>query len=504
MTEAISSLYAEIGFKVKEDGLQEFSKRIATLQGQLSSLSKTMKEISGIKFPKVSSGSLEKLNIQNIRANVSVARENRLREQFEYRKEKDKLRERKKEEQDKKRDRARFERNLKRAADTFLKGVAGAATFATTAFNSAWNISRGAAASSMSYSNYKLTTGDIPENLQRFQALAAATGAMGRNDVLSQLQGLSQNWAQLVQDQGNVYALKMLGLGAHQNPTEMAEAIMGALQRYKGSPALMTSLLSQLGLNASGWMRMANATPEQQQRAEQLQGLMLTPSEINALNDLYRDFSSLDDAVVSLKDKFGAAFSEVDPKLIKEMLDALSSEEAQRAIKATATALDGLARGIEFVTKGLYNTFSWLSEKTTEITTKNYKKGMDWITKKAEKYGLAKSILFFPFAPEIIGSFLDDNKNYEKKLADYGKIKNTLSELNEQRLTGFDFSKSTYLDNGLFNKFGGNGFSNKQFNNYNSISPTFNVNSKEDAKWIYDEITNRTSSSFGDVIEQGI
>lgn len=492
----ISNLYAEIGFKVNESGLQEFTKRLASLKKEIDGIAQSLSGIQALKInistPKIKT-EFEKLANQNIRTQLAVRRENRLERAFQYRQQQDKERKEEKREKDRERNQKRFERNFNKTTDNFVKGFLAAAALSAVALRAGFGVIGKSASGSMSYKNYELLTGDAISNIQSWRALAAATGAGNANQIMGQIVGLKQNWANIVRNEGNVNDLKLLGIKAYQNPTEMGQAILKTIQGGNVDPSVIATSLRNLGLDDAGWFRMARATTSQIEMAQRLKELMPTDGQIESLNELYRDFSSLNDVIVSLKDKFATAFLEVDPNLIKELLNILSSEETQRAIKATAIALDGLASAITTTAGVLYNSASWIAEKITDLTTKKYKKGMDWISKNAGTGGikgnLANVLLFTPFGPELLGSFLDDGtQGSEEQLNRYGskirKLETAESLRNIDRIAVGGFGGS--MRENQFND-------NKTVNNYVTVGSIGEAQEFVSGKSTF-------SNAFGDVM----
>ena len=346
----ISNLYAEIGFKVNESGLQEFTKRLASLKKEIDGIAQSLTGIQSLKInissPKIKT-EFEKLANQNIRTQLAVRREDRLERAFQYRQQQDKERKEEKREKDKERSSKRLERSILKGSRDFVHGVWAAGSVILTALKKGFEITNQSAAASMAYKNYELLTGDAISNIQGWRALAAATGAGNANQIMGQIVGLKQNWANIVRNEGNVNDLKLLGIKAYQNPTEMGQAILRTIQEGNVDPAVIATSLRNLGLDDAGWFRMARATTEQVEMAQKLKALMPTDAQIENMNEWYRDLSSLRDVTGSLKDKFTNAFIGADPEKIKRFVDLLSSEEMIKSVEIIANGLSGLANILE-------------------------------------------------------------------------------------------------------------------------------------------------------------
>ena len=292
----ISNLYAEIGFKVNESGLQEFTERLTSLKKEIDKVAESLKGIESLKInipePKVvekiqklsnknlikevsvvkddsfkketkkqqnrdirEKERLQKLDNQTKRTENSIKRENRLRDIFEYKKQQDAEKKEEKREKEKQRETKRHEKfmgGIFRGLGSTMLSVGGTIA-ALTKFG--FSQAEEAAIRSNVYKNYEVLTGDKSFDLQELSSLAVATGgasgATALNELSGQLLNLKRNWSQLVRDEWNAKELKLLGLRGHQSPAEMAKSILNVIKDAKVDPGIIAESLTNLGLNAS-------------------------------------------------------------------------------------------------------------------------------------------------------------------------------------------------------------------------------------------------------------
>jgi len=497
----ISNLYAEIGFKVNESGLQEFTKRLASLKKEIDGIAGSLKGIESLKInisaPKFK-GELEKLANQNIRTQIAIRREDRLERAFQYRQKKDAERSEEKREKEKDRNAKRFERSFLKGTREFTHGVWAVGSFVLALMKKGFGVTNQSAASSMAYKNYSLLTGDALSNLQGWRALAAATGAGDANSIIGQLQGLKQNWSNIVRNEGNVNDLKLLGIAAHQNPTDMAAAILRTIREANVDPAVVATSLRNLGLDDAGFFRMARATPEQLEMASKLKSFMPTESQIDLMNEWYRGLSSLKDVTVSLKDRFSVAFINSDPEKMKRWIDLLSSDEIVKAVEIIAQGLSGLAKVIE-------KSFGWAidlgksaaSYRADIASRESQLSGFDKFWRGAHNWTLGLVGMDDEELRSITKAQRDISIERQMKLNEINKSRerNLLQLQTAESLRNIERIATPGMI-GMGNR--NNQFNdNKVFNNYVNVGSVEEANNFINKQSVY-------SNPFGDVMVQGV
>ena len=335
--EAISKLYAEIGFKVDKTGLTEFSNLLSDVQKQIQSFSKNIKEIPGLDI-KSSGGALQASRREEVR-----------KEREEKRKQKEKERENK-----------RFEKSLKRINDQLVKGLGALFVFALSAAKKLVGAGIDGSAVAMGMRDFSLITGGNIEDLMQWTSLGSAVGG-NAEQVKKMMQGLSARAAQLRLGQGGAAdTFKMLGLAGITDPDKMMGELLGAIRGHTVDEAVMSELLSALGLDPALTKKMAYATDKQLERAELLYKLTPTQQEVMRATLFREDITSLSDAVNSFKIKLASAFNEVDPEFINNILKTLENPEFKEALEA-------FAKLIVSAFKGLMAGLKWLYDKGGEL-----------------------------------------------------------------------------------------------------------------------------------------
>lgn len=335
--EAISKLYAEIGFKVNEEGLTEFSNLLSDVQEQIQSFSKNIKEIPGLDI-KSSGGALQ-----------ASRREDARKEREEKRKQKEKERENK-----------RFERSLERISNQLVKGLGGLFLFAFGAAKKLVGAAADGSTIAMGMKDFSLITGGNIEDLMQWTSLGSAVGG-NSEQVKKMMQNLSSKAAQLKLGQGGAAdTFRMLGLAGITDPNQMMGELLGAIRGHTVDEAVMSELLSALGLDPALTKKMAYATDKQLERAELLYKLTPTQAEVIKATYFREDITSLYDALDSFKVKLASAFNEIDPEFINGILKTLENPEFNEALR-------GFAKLIIGVYKGLMAALKWLYEKGGEL-----------------------------------------------------------------------------------------------------------------------------------------
>jgi len=330
--EAISKLYAEIGFKVDKKGLTEFSNLLSDIQEQIQSFSKNIKEIPGLDI-KSSSVALR-----------ASKREDARKEREEKRKQKEKERENK-----------RFERSLERISNQLVKGLGGLFVFALSAAKKLVGSAADGSAIAMGMKDFSLVTGGNIEDLMQWTSLGSAVGG-NAEQVKKMMQGLSSRAAQLRLGQGGAAdTFKMLGLAGITEPSQMMGELLGAIRGHTVDEAVMSELLSALGLDPALTKKMAYATDKQLERAELLYKLTPEQSEVMKAVLFREDITSITNALESAKVKLAAAFNEVDPDFINNILKSLDDPEFKEALQAFATLIVGAVKGIANAVKLVYD-----------------------------------------------------------------------------------------------------------------------------------------------------
>lgn len=316
MTEAISSLYAEIGFKVNESGLTEFVSKLNEVKDAIKSISSDLNSLNALKFPKI--------NINSGMTKEEMAKEEALKK-------------RRKQALDE--ERRREDINKK-----FLAGLSSAFAMAFYQLKKAIFQPLQSAADARIATDFSVLTGDTMGQLQHWYALAASTGVkMSRSEMAASLKKVADQYWDLVRG-GNteaVQAYHFLGVNAAQSPDEMMKSLW---KRYRelqtdDQKRLFLNTAGKIGLPSEALYRMFGADWKQLRRADLLKSMALDESDLSSINRMSNDFVALSEGVRTLRDEFSAGFSQETPKAIREMLETLADNELRMHIRAFGEAV---------------------------------------------------------------------------------------------------------------------------------------------------------------------
>lgn len=404
MSDAISKLYAEIGFKVNQDGLKEVKNLLTSFAKQMNSLNKATKEAAkqyGIFSKEKNKQALadEKLAIKQARTE-EVRTRSRIKVRNQEFKEEMALKkaesaaEAKREREKDRTARANERRREKESRENrkFLRGVASTVsdtlgTALRTARNVALAMSRvlGVAINeslnrSISTRDFMLSTGanlgDIQSVMQRFANIGES---VNQETVMGDLIKLSQSMADVAMGRGNADAYKLLG-------TSIRRGDIGGMVRGIGMAGqgidndFFLKLLNDMGL-PSYWLSFFKAQGSDRQLSNFItgEGNQQIIQARTALSDLTLSFKNLADwltatlspTIIEISESFikwnegmssylqsggSEELSRVLKKLaddIKTFLTQVTPDQIYSAAKAFLGALHYLASGIISVARAL-------------------------------------------------------------------------------------------------------------------------------------------------------
>jgi hypothetical protein len=369
MTEAISSLYAEIGFKVDDTGLKEFNAQMVELKDTIDEISSKLKGLPELKsFPQLrviqelketqelnipKTDSLSQLKINEGKLQIARDRENRLRETFEERKkrnaqrdeerkERQKKREAAEQERKRKRERAEAERKKRATNRAFLKGLTTVMTGVSAFMTKTLGLTYERSTSAKTYRDFTAFTGDTAAALQKWEALSAVTGAgMSREAIAGALESVRQGYNELVKgNESFAQSLKFLGIQHSGSPDELMEQMRARWRTLESDEQRrqFLSFASDFGFSPGSLARMFSATSEQLKEAREMQSRMLSPDGIKALDDFYTDIGNINKELENLEDRMSKAFADTTKKSREETKETLRSEFAQAIFDAFGVA----------------------------------------------------------------------------------------------------------------------------------------------------------------------
>lgn len=377
MTSPISSLYAEIGFKVKDDELKEFVSKLNELNNVVKSIKSNLTSLNSLNLPKLDiSGSLQQSSA--IKAEENAKAKKRKQESIE--------------------DDKRRERTNKK----FLVGLGAVLTAATGYMKKSFSFLPESASGAKIATDFSRLTGDDIKSLQYWTALSAATGTgLSRDDMANQLIAIREKYNELIRGGGDASAYHFLGITADQSTDEMLKNMRNVFRGLETEyqKQQFASAASKIGLNPAAYMRMFGATQEQEKRALELQSRMLSSEGISQLDKLYTKFDELGTEANTLKDKFSKGFSDIDFNGINVLLKSMGEKGKEISIGERAEAW-GEATGIisgsaVLFGKGLLEALESPGlaiaetqnafEKGIQIDKDYYDSGLDWVKKMSKE-----------------------------------------------------------------------------------------------------------------------
>lgn len=380
MTDAISSLYAEIGFKVNEEGLTEFT-------SHLEELTKAIKNI------KTELGSLNIPNL-NLKNNVQLSNEKELENA------KIKTRRRESIEDDKRRDKT----NKK-----FLAGLSQTLALALKGINFSIGQSKISAENAKIVKDFTTLTGDAAKQLNYWSSLSAVTGAnLSRTDLAQNLIATREKFNELLLGGGDASAYHFLGLKADQSPSQMLSSMMqkySQLSSGEQRKVFLSRASNITGIDAGALSRMFGASAEKVQEAQRLSAERIGEIDLKKIDDLNTAFSKLREETDILREHFSVGFSEVFSKALKVIQDEASKKETKDRAGAYGQAFGYLTSAGVIIGKALLDV---IEAPGTAIA---------WFQKTAEDYSTEAKRFYYmnPVGAGIISAYnsIDKMRPYD-------------------------------------------------------------------------------------------
>lgn len=273
MSDAISKLYAEIGFKVNQDGLKEVKNLLTSFAKQMNSLNKATKEAA--KQYGVFSKNQAKQELHNARLATEASRKAvqdkriQIMQTRELQRQEDRAkREKEKEERQAAKELARQERQQQREADRAAKEqrkrlkdtLNNFRSFAVGLRNTfLWLAGIGGTAvgagmyqslgRSIQTRDFLLKTNVALTDLQKVVGGFAGIGSsMSQQQIMSDILGVSQNIQDIALGQGNLAPYKLLSLAAKRNDVMGVISEAGRAVQGLDNPMAL-NLLRKIGLS---------------------------------------------------------------------------------------------------------------------------------------------------------------------------------------------------------------------------------------------------------------
>lgn len=277
MADAVSKLYAEIGFKVNQDGLKQVQSILKDFAKQMNEINRATKETAksfGIFSKEKAKQSIsdekqarEQLKTERERTkNKMVIRNQEFKEEMAIRKAtfNEKLKQERENErlarseqrrnEKQARERRKVLREALSATSNFVKGIASYATAGALGFSRLiYSGTKESLERSIATRDFMMMTGANLGDIQSVMGRFASIGeSVDQRTIMGDLAKLSQNIASIALGQGNVSAYKLLGTSARRG--DISGMIRGIGMAGQGmDPDLFAKLIGEAGL-PSYWL----------------------------------------------------------------------------------------------------------------------------------------------------------------------------------------------------------------------------------------------------------
>ena len=389
MADAVSKLYAEIGFKVNQDGLKEAQKLLEGLAKQMSALNNATKEAArqyGIFSKDQNKQSLAdaKLALENEKAESQREKRKLDNKKFEHKQlmdlaklefqvEKYNASEKEKLERKQAREAEKASKEQQKRLKNILGGFRSFAVGLRNTFLALAGVGAGGIVYGMKQSldrsvptrNFLMTTGVSLPDLQDIMSRMVNTGsAMSQQQIMSDIQNVSQNLQDIALGQGELSPYKLLSVAAKRG--DVIGVIKGVEQAVKGlDNAMALNLTRRVGLS-DDWL--ASFRYRERFGGNQIQVSTAQQNEIieteNALRQLRFAFKNLSDFLM-------AAISPAMQKVADNIRNGLQSisqwiNDHPNTIKELLDNLASVAKAINLVVGAITIAIKWMVDLIKE------------------------------------------------------------------------------------------------------------------------------------------
>ena len=302
MADAVSKLYAEIGFKVDTKGLQEVKSLLEELAKNATNLNKTAQQAAE------KDNILSKKKIQQRRLSISEQlKQNREQEKLfkeitnsEEREYKERLKQEEKFEKERDRRRREAIKNLRDFAKTSVNIASGIMAYGTLAVKESIGRAR-------DFSKLQLFTGISSSDYGKFAERAFATNSgMSQEDVMRDIQNVSSNLQKIALGQGSLGGYKLSGVVASARYGDVAGVIRNFENAIRGGgilPNMALEVGQQIGLSRDWIYSMIKGGGS---GSSQIQ---ISQTQRNAIEKTGENFSLLNYEIQQFKDSIVATLS---------------------------------------------------------------------------------------------------------------------------------------------------------------------------------------------------
>lgn len=407
MADAVSKLYAEIGFKVNDEGLKKAQKMLAELAQQMeaiNNLTKKQAEAHGIFTKK----NLEELKHKNQMERL-VFKDEMQEKRFRQKEQEHLWRI---EERSQKRHSNNMVREMKRSVGVMVRVARNSVKMLASATKGLWNnVFLPNLSNSFNIRNFMMYTGTNLATLQGIQERFASIGSpMSREDIMGELSSVMENITKIRFGEGKLSGYKLGGIqafAAKGNVSKVLDMIENATVGVDNQA--LVELLNQMGFTGQQWLpyfrarqRVNKELPRLDERGQeklldanaslqtfvlglQRSGEILTSKfspVIKSFSDKMIDFLNVWLSNINVE-KVGQVIDRLTDKFTK-WLDSISIEDIEEGITRFWNAVKQISDGIE-----------WLAHQMSAI--RGAKSAIDNI-----KSGNKRGAVF-----DIIGSYLE-------------------------------------------------------------------------------------------------
>lgn len=371
MSDAISELYAKIGFKVDDKELQKVKTLLTGVADQLTRFNSVTRDAASSYG--ILSDKQIKLEQQKIRQSTEwwkhhnktidltkqrehqqfVERQQRYKEDIETKK-KNAIEEGKIEQRLTATQKSENEKRInltKTLATTFkrIKQIIGAGSWTYNALRRFIGDSTERAIETRDFMRYTGTSFNALQDIE--ERFARIGSSMSRNDILGELSNVMSNITDINFGQGNLFGFKLAGLGQvdyRKNVGRLIDDIKYGLLDV--APQERVKVLNELGLTGQRWMAFFD---------EQIKGVngtripRVSLGEQKQLEEAQGHFKTLNLAIERTKDKFNAVLAPAVAQLSKSFYNLVDEFFRSGAGKNLSSAVTKKIKDIEEWAKGL-------------------------------------------------------------------------------------------------------------------------------------------------------
>lgn len=406
MADTVSKLYAEIGFKVNDEGLKKAQKMLAELAQQMeaiNNLTKKQAEAHGIFTKK----NLEELKHKNQMERLAFRDE--MQEKRFRQKEQEHLW--RMEEKSQKRHSNNMVREMKRSVGVMTRVARNSVKMLASATKGLWNnVFLPNLSNSFNVRNFMMYTGTNLATLQGIQERFASVGSpMSREDIMGELSSVMENITKIRFGEGKLSGYKLGGIqafAAKGNVSKVLDMIENATVGVDNQA--LVELLNQIGFTGQQWLPYF--------RARQRVNKELPRLDKKGQENLLDANASLQTFVLGLQrsgEILTAKFSPVIKSFSDKMIDFLNVWLSNINVEKVGQVIDRLT---EKFTKWLDSiSIEDIEEGITRFwnAVKQISDGIEWLANKISAFREAKSAVNnmksgnkFGAVTDLIGAYL--------------------------------------------------------------------------------------------------